>query len=191
VLDMGDFAAIDTVVDAVTREMGSIQLVVNNAAVNWPGRVWDYDVDRYLRQFMVNLHGPWYLCRRVMPDMRAAGGGSIVNITTRAVLSGGGFGVEGVYAMTKGGMETMTRALAHDGGPYNIRVNTVSPAIVTGTKFIDDHPDLAERALPEVPLGRFPTADDVAEDVAFLLSDRARAVSGDVRSVNCGLAMRM
>jgi 3-oxoacyl-[acyl-carrier protein] reductase len=178
VLDMGVRDDIDRVVSAVAHEHGPIRLVVNNAAVNWAGPVWDYDVEHFDRTMAVNLSGPWYLCRQTMPMMRDAGGGAILNISSGAAQSGRRFGVEGVYAMTKGGVETMTDALAADGGPYNIRVNTLSTGIVYPTKFIVDHPDQYDRGLPNTLLGSYPTPEEVAELAAFMLSDRTAHLSG-------------
>jgi 3-oxoacyl-[acyl-carrier protein] reductase len=190
-LDVGDLAQIDAVVNTVIEKLGPVQILVNNAAVNWAGPIWDYPVDRWHRTMDVNLTGAWYLCRQIMPGMRDAGGGAIINITSGAVETGGGFGVEPVYAITKGGMETLTRAVAHDGGPFGIRANSVSVGIVADSKFILDHPDQAERSLGDLPLGKHVMARDVAEAVAFLASDvRAGRITGDIMSVNAGGVMR-
>src|SRR5271166_6782233 len=123
-LDAGDRDQIDAVVDAVTASLGPVQILVNNAAVNVVGSIFGYDPADWDRVVRVNLTGPWYLCRQVMPLMRDAGGGAIVNVSSNAADEGGGFGQEPVYAITKAGLNAMTRACAHDGGPYNIRVNT-------------------------------------------------------------------
>lgn len=179
VLDVGRRDDIDRVVEAVGNDLGPIRYVVNNAAVNWAGPIWDYDLERFDRTMAVNLTGAWYLCRQTMPMMRDAGGGAIVNISSGAADEGGRFGVEGVYAITKGGLETMTRALAADGGKHNIRVNTVSTGIVYPTKFIVDHPDQYERGLSTALMGSYPSPDEVAELVAFVLSDRAAHVTSD------------
>jgi NAD(P)-dependent dehydrogenase (short-subunit alcohol dehydrogenase family) len=177
VLDVGRRDDIDRVVDAVGADLGPIRHIVNNAAVNWAGPVWDYDLDKFDRTMAVNLTGPWYLCRQTMPMMRDAGGGTIVNISSGAADEGGRFGTEGIYAMTKGGLETMTVALAGDGGPHNIRVNTLATGIVYPTKFIVDHPDQYERGRSTAIMGSYPTPAEVAEVVAFLLSDRSSHVT--------------
>ena len=189
-LDVGDRDQIHEVVAAVGKELGPIQLLVNNAAVNWAAPIWDYDIDRWDRTVAVNLTGAWLLCRAIMPMMRDAGGGAIVNVSSGAAEEAGRFGDEPVYSITKGGMQTLTRSCANDGGPFNIRSNTVSTGIIMGSKFINDHPDQAERALKGVPLGRHPTAQDAAEAVVFLLSDRASAITGTILDVNAGFHMR-
>jgi NAD(P)-dependent dehydrogenase (short-subunit alcohol dehydrogenase family) len=188
-LDVGDRDRIDQVVDEVTATLGPIRILVNNAAINVLGPIFDYDPAAWDWVVRVNLTGPWYLCRRIMPLMRDAGGGAIVNIGTYAPDIGGA-GIEAPYAVTKGGLNVLTRSCAHEGGPHGIRSNCVSMGMVRGTKFVDDHPELRE--LPDTlgPLGELPHADDIAEAVAFLASDRARFVTGEIVNVSGGSYMR-
>ena len=142
-MDAGDRAQIDDVVAEVTRTLGPVQILVNNAAVNVIGSIFDYDPENWDWCLRVNLSGPWYLCRAVMPLMRDAGGGVIVNVSSYAADVGGG-GIEAPYAITKGGLNVLTRSCAHEGGPFGIRAVTVATGIVTGTKFIDDHPEILD-----------------------------------------------
>jgi NAD(P)-dependent dehydrogenase (short-subunit alcohol dehydrogenase family) len=188
-LDAGNRDEIDSVVEQVARTLGPIQILVNNAAINVVGGIWDYDPKDWDWVVAVNLTGPWYLCRATMPGMREAGGGAIVNIGTFAP-DVGGYGHEAPYAITKGGLNVLTRSCAHEGGPYGIRSNCVSMGVVTGTKFIDDNPDVAARMLPGTPLGQHATAEDIAESVAFLASDRARHITGEILNVAGGSYMR-
>ncbi len=188
-MDAGDRDQIDDVVRRVTDELGPIQVLVNNAAVNVIGSIFEYrpaDWDWVMR---VNLSGPWYLCRAVMPLMRSAGGGVIVNIGSYAPDVGGN-GIEAPYAVSKGGLNVLTRSCAHEGGPYGIRSVCVSMGMVRGTKFIDDHPELLERPDALGPLGSLPTAEEIAEVIAFLASDRASHITGEIVNVAGGSYMR-
>jgi NAD(P)-dependent dehydrogenase (short-subunit alcohol dehydrogenase family) len=188
-LDASDRAGIDEVVAAVARSLGPVRILVNNAAINIVGSIFDYDPKDWDRCVAVNLSGPWYLCRVVMPIMRDAGGGSIVNVSSYAPDVGGG-GVEAPYAVTKGGLNALTRSCAVEGGPHGIRVNAVSMGVVTGTRFIDQNPGIAERLLPATPLGRHATTADIAEAVAFLASERAKHITGEILNVAGGIYMR-
>jgi 3-oxoacyl-[acyl-carrier protein] reductase len=188
-LDAGDRDQIDAVVDEVTRTLGPVQILVNNAAVNVVGSIFDYDPEHWDWCLRVNLSGPWYLCRAVMPLMRDAGGGVIVNVSSYAPDVGGA-GIEAPYAITKGGLNVLTRSCAHEGGPFAIRAVTVAMGVVRGTKFIDDHPEMLERGRADSPMGTCATAVDVAEAIAFLASERARHITGETLNVAAGSYMR-
>ncbi len=186
-MDAGDRPQIDSVVARVTAELGPVQILVNNAAVNVVGSIFDYDPENWDWCLRVNLSGPWYLCRAVMPLMRDAGGGVIVNVSSYAPDVGGN-GIESPYAITKGGLNVLTRSCAHEGAPHGIRAVTVSMGIVTGTKFVDDHPELLEMA--PSPTGRHTDAPSVADVIAFVASDRARDITGEIVNVANGAYMR-
>ncbi len=188
-MDAGDRDQIDAVIDEVVRTLGPVQILVNNAAVNVVGSIFDYDPENWDWCVRVNLSGPWYLCRAVMPLMRDAGGGVIVNVSSYAPDVGGG-GIEAPYAITKGGLNVLTRSCAHEGGPFGIRAVTVATGVVTGTKFIDDHPEILEAPGSQGPLGSYADAGDVAEAIAFLASSRARHITGEILNVAAGAYMR-
>lgn len=189
-MDGGDRAAIDAVLAAAEAELGVVTVLVNNAAVNVTGSIFDYDPADWDRIVAVNLSGPWYLSREVMRGLRDAGrGGVILNISSYAP-DVGGEGKETAYATTKGGLNALTRCLAHEGGPHGIRANTISLGVISGTKFIDDRPEILERARELSPLGTVATAADVAELAAYLASDRAATITGETVNVAAGSYMR-
>jgi 3-oxoacyl-[acyl-carrier protein] reductase len=186
-MDAGDWPQIDSVIHEVATTLGPIQILVNNATINVRGSIFDYDPENWLWCVRVNLSGAWYLCRSTMPLMRDAGGGAIINISSYAPDVGGD-GLESPYAVTKGGLNALTRCCAYEGAPYNIRANTVSMGVVLGTKFMDDHPEILEYARPPMPSPV--RADDVAEATAFLASDRASRITGEILNVAAGAYMR-
>ncbi|HMS74895.1 SDR family NAD(P)-dependent oxidoreductase [Gordonia sp. (in: high G+C Gram-positive bacteria)] len=190
-LDAGDRDQIVQVTDAVAAAHGPISILVNNAALNVLGPIFDYDPADWDRVMAVNLSGPWMLSRQVMRQLREAGlPGVILNVSTYAP-DVGGEGIEAPYAVSKGGLNVLTRSCAHEGGPYGIRANTLSMGMVTGTRFTDAlHPDMQDTERAKSPLGRLSHVDDIVEAAAFLISDRSRNITGETLNVAAGTHMR-
>lgn len=188
-LDVADRDRVDTVLAEVAERLGHVDILVNNAAVNVTGKIWDYDPADWDRGIDVNLTACWYLCRRTMPAMRDAGYGNIVNISSVAPYIGGG-GNEAPYAVAKGGLHTLTAGLAIEGGPYGIRVNAVTMGIIKGTRFIDARPELLESVLGETPLRKHGTPVDIANAVSFLVSEQASFITGEMLNVSGGWYLR-
>jgi NAD(P)-dependent dehydrogenase (short-subunit alcohol dehydrogenase family) len=183
-LDAGDRDQIDTVVDAVTTELGPIDLLVNNAAVNVLGLVVDYDPADWDRVLAVDLTGCWYLAKRVMPGMIERGGGSVVNVSSVASALGGG-GTEGPYAAAKAGLQSLTRTIAAEGGPFGIRANAIAVGIVW-TKFVEKHADRLAPEAERTPLRRLGQPEEIAAVVAFLCTPAAAFVNGAMIPVDGG-----
>jgi NAD(P)-dependent dehydrogenase (short-subunit alcohol dehydrogenase family) len=190
VLDVTDFARAEAVAGEVLRELGPVRILVNDAAYNIMAPIWDYRPEDWARVMDTNLNGPWYLSKIFMRQMRDAGGGVIVNISTVAPDTGA-HGREAPYAVSKGGLNALTRSCAHEGGPFGIRVNTITMGLVTGTRFTEVlHPELVPDAVAAAPLRTLPHATDIAEAAAFLASDRARCITGETLNVSAGSYMR-
>ena len=93
--------------------------------------------------------------------------------------------------MSKGGLNVLTRSCAHEGGPYGIRVNTLSMGMITGTRFTDAlHPEMKEGERAKSPLGRLAGVDDIVEAASFLISDRSAATTGETLNIAAGIHMR-
>jgi 3-oxoacyl-[acyl-carrier protein] reductase len=188
-MDAGDRGAIDGVMEQVLEKFGGIDILVNNAAINILGSVFAYQAEDWDRVMDVNINGPWYLAHKAFPLMRERGGGVVINIGSYAPDVGGA-GIETPYAVSKGALNTLTRSLAHEGGPAGIRAVTVSMGMVEGTKFLIDHPELRERSDALGPLGSLPDKDEIAEMIAFLASPKAAHITGEIINVSGGAYMR-
>src|SRR5439155_1059878 len=132
-----DRARVVEVFDEVNAKVGPVQIVVNNAALNIQGDIFDYDPEDYDRCMAVNLDGPWFISMVAGRRMIDAGvGGSIIQIGSVVPDTGGAF-MEPPYALAKAGLNTLTRGLAHGGGPYGIRSNCVTMTLVRGTRYTE------------------------------------------------------
>lgn len=184
--DVSSAQDVARVVDHAVAKHGRIDALVNNAAIGPLGTVLDTDEAMFDRIVGVNLKGPYLTCRAVVPHMIRNGGGAIVNVG-----SGAGWGKANmaVYSATKGGLFALGAAMAYDFLHHRIRVNTVVPGgggIVSGMSLGRVGGDTARfNKGVGTAAGRAVTGDDVANAVAYLISDEAEAVSGTVIDVGC------
>jgi len=186
-MDAGDRDAIDATVAAAEERFGAVDILVNNAAVNALAPVGDMTPEQWDWATGVNLSGPWYLCRRLLPAMVEAGRGSIVNITSVAGWIHGAN--EGPYAAAKAALHQLTRTIATEYGPAGIRCNGVAPGIIH-TWFVDAKaPQLLDEA-DHTPVRRLGTPDDIANVVAWLISDESSFVTGETINASGGWYMR-
>lgn len=166
---------------------GPVTLLVNNAALCTADGAEETAPERWDGDVAVTLRGPYLCIRAALPGMRAAGGGSIVNVTT--VNAAMAFGND-AYSAAKAGVEALTRGVAMRHGRDGIRCNAVAPGTIRtpawGTRLERD-PQVLERMAGWYPLGRVGEPDDVAAAVAFLGSADAAWISGAVLPVDGGL----
>ena len=182
--------AIGGVVGQVVERWGRIDVLVNNAGLNRRGGILDHTLEDWNAVVGVNLTGAFICSQAVAPVMREgieAGrqpGGVIVNIGSTA---GGAQGAGSVaYATTKGGLHVFTKVLAHELGPHGIRVNAIAPG-TTLTEWVERNlRDTLDASAEAVPLRRLGQPDDVANAIAFLASEEARHITGQVLSVSGG-----
>jgi NAD(P)-dependent dehydrogenase (short-subunit alcohol dehydrogenase family) len=182
-VDVADRAAVD---DALHRgsALGPVDILVNNAAINTQGSIFDYDPDVFDSVLGVDLTAAWYLIRRTIGAMRELGRGSIVNVSSVAAYNGGR-GREGPYSAAKAGLHEVTRSVAIEAGPFGIRCNAVAPGIIN-SRFLDKHRERFEVELQATPLRRFGDPEDIANVVAFLVSDESSFITGEVITVSGG-----
>lgn len=183
-VDVTDRSAVDAMLDEASAALGPIDILVNNAAINPQGSIFDYDAETFDRVIDVDLNACWYLIRKTIGPMRDLGRGAIVNISSIAAYNGGR-GREAPYSAAKAGLLEVTRSVAIEGGPYGIRCNAIAPGIIA-SKFTEKHADRLQADADATPLRRHGRPEEIANVVAFLVSDQASYITGEVINVSGG-----
>jgi len=185
--DVSDPLQVRDMVDTVLENFCQLDILVCCAGVAWQGLTQDMDDDSYRRIMGTDLDGTFYACRAVLPHMIGRKSGRIVTVSSMWGQVGGS--CEAAYSAAKAGVIGLTQALAKEVGPSGITVNCVAPGVIDtemnrhlGAQALAD---LAE----ETPLGRLGTPEDVAACVAFLCSDAAGFLTGQVIAPNGGLVI--
>jgi NAD(P)-dependent dehydrogenase (short-subunit alcohol dehydrogenase family) len=190
-VDVRDRASIAAAVDALTAELGGLDIVVNNAGIAAVGTVDENDDDEWARVLDVNVTGMARVTAAALPWLRRSEHAAVVNVCSIAALNG--LPRRALYSASKGAVLSLTFALATDHVREGIRVNAVSPGTVA-TEFVDrllqtfDDP-VAERAAMDArqAIGRMVTPREVADAIAFLASPRSSATTGTALEVDGGV----
>ena len=177
------------VVQSTLAAFGRIDVLVNNAGTHLPDvSIADTSPEEWDRVLRVNLYGTFYIVQAVLPHMRARKGGNIVNLSSNITSR---FAAQNcVYTVSKVGVEALTRILSKEEGRNGIRVNAVAPGPIR-TDMLEETmvkigPERADAFIKSVPLGRKGEPREIAEAVAFLVSDAASYLTGQIVFVNGG-----
>ena len=182
--DLGDVDAIPGLVRDLRKEFGPLFGLVNNAAVGFEGALGVMHNARIEEMVRVNTLSPIVLTKYVVRSMMSEGAGRIVNIAS--IIGVTGYSGLAAYAATKTSMVGFTRSLAREVGRFGINVNAVAPGFIATdmTQIFTD--EQREQIARRSALRRFAEVDDVANAVEYLLSDKARNVTGTVLTVDAG-----
>jgi NAD(P)-dependent dehydrogenase (short-subunit alcohol dehydrogenase family) len=187
-VDVGDLAALDGWIDAVLGRLGGLDVLVNNAGIAGPtALVEDVTAEEWERCLAVGLRSHYRTCARVIPAMKAARSGSIVNISSTAGQHG--LGMRTPYAAAKWAVIGLTKSIAIELGPYRVRANAICPGSVDGVRMraVIEREAAARGASPEEvtheyvggqSIARWVRPEEIADMCVFLASDAARMVSG-------------
>ncbi len=194
-VDVADLAQVDKLFDDVRKNLGGLDVLVNNAGVAGPTlAVEEIAPEDWNRTMAVNITGQFLCARRAVPLLKESGGGSIINLSS--VAGRFGYPLRTPYAASKWAVVGFTKSLAIELGPHKIRVNAIQPGLVSNQRAKDVIRDKAQACdlsteemeqiyLNQISLREFVTEADIAQMMFFLASDAGRNISGQAISV-CG-----
>jgi 3-oxoacyl-[acyl-carrier protein] reductase len=185
--DVTDPLAAEALVKAALEAFGKVDILVNNAGITRDDLIMRMDLDAWRSVLETNLFGAFYTTKAVTRPMLKARGGRIVNITS--VSGQAGQTGQANYSAAKAGLIGLTKATARELASRGITANAVAPGFVL-TELTQDLPDaLKDEIIKRTPLARFGTPEEIATAVAFLASDDAAYITGQVLAVDGGLVM--
>jgi NAD(P)-dependent dehydrogenase (short-subunit alcohol dehydrogenase family) len=185
--DVSNSTQMKKLIDETVRQLGGIDIVVNSGGVRTNGSITEISEETWDRTLEVNLKGVFVVSRLAIPEMKKRGGGVILNIGARSGMLGQAG--RAAYCASKGGMVTLTEAMAMDHAKDKIRVNCICPG-PTRTPMVDTStPEKLARYKTRVPIGRIGEPEDVAYAASFLASDEASMITAAILPVDGGMRL--
>jgi len=187
-VDVSDSKEVKQMIDSVIREFGRIDILVNNAAIIRRGTIEELSEEDWDKVIDVNLKGTFNCMKAVVGIMKKQRYGKIVNISSIAGKIGD-LASAPCYGASKAGMTCLGKSLARELATYNINVNVVAPHAIETDMSKEWPEEKRKNIISGIPLGRMGQPEDIAEAVAFLVSDKAKFITGEVLDVNGGCLM--
>lgn len=182
--DVTSYSDAQKMMETVIEEFGTLDILVCNAGINWDGVIWKMSEEQWDQVINVNLKGYFNYNKAAALIFKDQKSGKIVNISSINGLRGKF--AQTNYSASKGGEIAMSKALAKELGKFNVNVNVVAPGMVMTEMARNIPTEFLNNAIDETVLGRIAAADDVAHLVAFLCSDKARHITGEVFKIDGG-----
>ncbi len=186
-VDVADFESARSMVECGLSDFGHIDILVNNAGITRDNLIMRMEESDWDDVIDVNLKGAWNCCKAIIRPMMKQRYGRIVNISSVSGLAGQAGQTN--YSASKAGMIGLTKALAREVAPRGITVNAIAPGFVPTALTVDLPQELKDYMMKLIPLGRWGQPQEIAYAAAFLVSDEAAYITGQVLSVDGGMMM--
>ena len=185
--DISDRSQVDKMISEIKKTLGNISVLVNNAGISEQALFSDITEEMWDRMFAVNVKGAYNCTQAVLPDMIHSKHGRIINVSSMWGISGASCEVH--YSAAKAALIGFTKALAKEAGLSGITVNCVAPGVIDTDMNAHLSPEDIESLRYDTPVNRIGTAEDVAEAILYLASEKASFITGQVLSVDGGFIL--
>ncbi|HUK06084.1 MAG TPA: SDR family NAD(P)-dependent oxidoreductase [Burkholderiales bacterium] len=186
-VDVSNLSSVEKALERTLKQLRKIDIFINNAGIAGPtAPVVDYPVEDWKRVIDIDLNGPFYCCRAVVPQMVKAGYGRIVNIASIAGKEGNPNAA--AYAAAKGGLIAFTKALGKELATSGVLVNCITPAAAQTAILNQVTPEFAKFMLSKIPMGRFVKVEEIAALACWLASEDCSFTTGGVFDISGGRA---
>jgi NAD(P)-dependent dehydrogenase (short-subunit alcohol dehydrogenase family) len=188
-LDVKDPDQVERMLDEVTERSGPVDILVNNAGVCYHRPAAEVPREEWLDTFEVNVHGLWYCAQTVGKQMIERGGGVIINIGSISAMIVNRPQWQPAYNASKAAVHQLTKSLAAEWAPYNVRVNALAPGYVKTAMAPVDRPEFRQHWIEDAPMKRFAMPEELGPSLVYLASDASSFMTGSVLVVDGGYTL--
>ena len=185
--NVANYEEVEAMTKQVIKDFGHLDIIINNAGITADNLMMRMDQDSFDSVIDVNLKGTWNVCKSITRPILKQRSGVIINLSSVVGMNGNVGQVN--YAASKAGVIGLTKSLAKEFASRNIRVNAVAPGYIKSDMTAKLSEDITTKVLENIPLGQLGEVEDIANAVAFLVSDEARYITGQVLVVDGGMAI--
>ena len=185
--NVANYEEVEAMTKQIIKDFGHLDIIINNAGITSDNLMMRMDQDSFDSVIDVNLKGTWNVCKSITRPILKQHSGVIINLSSVVGINGNVGQVN--YAASKAGVIGLTKSLAKEFASRNIRVNAVAPGYVKSDMTAKLSEEITEKVLENIPLGQLGEVEDIANSVAFLVSDEARYITGQVLVVDGGMAI--
>jgi NAD(P)-dependent dehydrogenase (short-subunit alcohol dehydrogenase family) len=188
-LDVTDPAQVDRALDEVTERLGRVDILVNNAGACYHRPAVEVPLEEWHDVFDVNVHGLWHCAQAAGRRMIQAGGGNIINIGSISAMIVNRPQWQPAYNASKAAVHQLTKSLAAEWAPHNVRVNALAPGYVKTAMAPVDEPQFRRHWIEDAPMQRYATPDEMGPSIVYLASDASSFMTGSVLVVDGGYTL--